>query len=39
VATLSLTFDHRLVDGALGARFLTAVGDVLADPTMLVALA
>lgn len=32
VLTLSLSFDHRLVDGAEGARFLRAVGDVLGDP-------
>lgn len=30
--TLSLSFDHRLVDGAEGARFLKDVADVLADP-------
>jgi pyruvate dehydrogenase E2 component (dihydrolipoamide acetyltransferase) len=38
VAVLSLTFDHRLVDGQAASRFLTAVGDVLADPTNLLAL-
>ena len=38
VVTLSLAFDHRLVDGERAARFLRAVGDVLADPTNLVAL-
>lgn len=32
VMTLSLSFDHRLVDGAEAARFLTDVGDVLRDP-------
>lgn len=32
VMTLSLSFDHRLVDGAQGARFLRDVGDVLAQP-------
>jgi len=32
VLTLSLSFDHRLVDGEQGARFLTAVGDVLREP-------
>lgn len=32
VMTLSLSFDHRLVDGAEGAQFLRAVADVLAEP-------
>lgn len=32
VLTLSLSFDHRLVDGEQGARFLSAVGDVLREP-------
>jgi 2-oxoisovalerate dehydrogenase E2 component (dihydrolipoyl transacylase) len=32
VMTLALSFDHRLVDGEQGARFLTAVGGVLAEP-------
>lgn len=32
VLTLSLSFDHRLVDGEQGAKFLTAVGDVLREP-------
>lgn len=32
VMTLSLSFDHRLVDGAEGARFLKDVGDVLQEP-------
>lgn len=32
VLTLSLSFDHRVVDGAQGARFLRVVGDVLRDP-------
>lgn len=30
--TLSLSFDHRLVDGAEGARFLRDVADVLQEP-------
>ena len=34
VMTLSLSFDHRLVDGEQGARFLNDVGAVLADPAM-----
>ncbi|MDR6868242.1 pyruvate dehydrogenase E2 component (dihydrolipoamide acetyltransferase) [Microbacterium resistens] len=32
VMTLSLSFDHRLVDGAEGAQFLKAVADVLEEP-------
>ncbi|KJL27997.1 dihydrolipoamide acetyltransferase family protein [Microbacterium oxydans] len=32
VMTLSLSFDHRLVDGAEGARFLKDVADVLEEP-------
>jgi 2-oxoisovalerate dehydrogenase E2 component (dihydrolipoyl transacylase) len=32
VMTLSLSFDHRLVDGAEGAQFLKAVADVLQEP-------
>jgi pyruvate dehydrogenase E2 component (dihydrolipoamide acetyltransferase) len=38
VTTLSLSFDHRLVDGEQGSRFLAAVADILADPTTLIAL-
>jgi len=38
VVTLSLTFDHRLVDGQAASRYLVAVGEILADPTNLVAL-
>ena len=38
VVTLSLSFDHRLVDGQAASRFLAAVGRVLADPTSLVVL-
>jgi 2-oxoisovalerate dehydrogenase E2 component (dihydrolipoyl transacylase) len=38
VCTLSLAFDHRLVDGEAASRFLAAVGEVLADPTTLLAL-
>ena len=37
VVTLSLAFDHRLVDGQAASRYLTAVGEILADPTNLVA--
>lgn len=32
VMTLSLSFDHRVVDGAEGARFLKDVADLLAQP-------
>jgi len=32
VMTLSLSFDHRLVDGEQGARFLTDIGTILNDP-------
>ena len=32
VMTLSLSFDHRLVDGEQGARFLTDIGAILSDP-------
>ncbi|MFP3463570.1 dihydrolipoamide acetyltransferase family protein [Arthrobacter globiformis] len=34
VMTLSLSFDHRLVDGEQGSRFLADVGALLADPGM-----
>jgi pyruvate dehydrogenase E2 component (dihydrolipoamide acetyltransferase) len=34
VMTLSLSFDHRLVDGEQGSRFLSDVGTILADPGM-----
>jgi len=32
IMTLSLSFDHRLVDGAEGARFLKDVADILEEP-------
>ncbi|MFO7690108.1 MAG: dihydrolipoamide acetyltransferase family protein [Cryobacterium sp.] len=32
VLTLSLSFDHRLVDGEQGSRFLTDIGRILAEP-------
>ena len=32
VMTLSLSFDHRLVDGEQGSRFLAEVGGILRDP-------
>jgi 2-oxoisovalerate dehydrogenase E2 component (dihydrolipoyl transacylase) len=38
VATLSLSFDHRLVDGKEGSIFLADVAKTLADPTHLIAL-
>ncbi|HEY1157256.1 MAG TPA: 2-oxo acid dehydrogenase subunit E2, partial [Arthrobacter sp.] len=34
VLTLSLSFDHRLVDGEQGSRFLADVGAVMAEPGM-----
>ncbi|MGO4689446.1 dihydrolipoamide acetyltransferase family protein [Glaciibacter sp. 2TAF33] len=34
VMTLSLSFDHRLVDGEQGSRFLADVGSILANPGM-----
>jgi 2-oxoisovalerate dehydrogenase E2 component (dihydrolipoyl transacylase) len=37
VATLALSFDHRLVDGELGARVLRDVGAVLTSPLLLIA--
>jgi pyruvate dehydrogenase E2 component (dihydrolipoamide acetyltransferase) len=37
--TLSVAFDHRLVDGQEASAFLTAVGEILADPVNLLALA
>lgn len=38
VMTLSLSFDHRLVDGEQGSRFLADVGAVLSRPGMALAL-
>jgi pyruvate dehydrogenase E2 component (dihydrolipoamide acetyltransferase) len=37
VMTLSLSFDHRLVDGEQGSRFLADVGALLADPGLALA--
>ncbi|MEV7963852.1 2-oxo acid dehydrogenase subunit E2 [Oerskovia paurometabola] len=34
VVTLSLSFDHRVVDGEQGARFLSELGALLADPAL-----
>ncbi|MCC9206129.1 dihydrolipoamide acetyltransferase family protein [Arthrobacter sp. zg-Y769] len=39
VMTLSLSFDHRLVDGEQGAGFLNDVGAVLAEPALALAMA
>ncbi|MDN5669140.1 MAG: 2-oxo acid dehydrogenase subunit E2, partial [Renibacterium salmoninarum] len=36
VLTLSLSFDHRLVDGEQGSKFLADVGTILSDPGMLI---
>ena len=33
VTTLALSFDHRIIDGAEGSKFLTDVGDLLSDPS------
>jgi 2-oxoisovalerate dehydrogenase E2 component (dihydrolipoyl transacylase) len=38
VMTLSVSFDHRLVDGAEGSAFLAEIGRILADPLELIAL-
>ena len=32
VTTLGMSFDHRIIDGELGSRFLRDVGAFLADP-------
>ncbi|MGW3352339.1 dihydrolipoamide acetyltransferase family protein [Nonomuraea rubra] len=37
VATLSLSFDHRIVDGELGSLFLADVGAMLEDPLRMLA--
>jgi 2-oxoisovalerate dehydrogenase E2 component (dihydrolipoyl transacylase) len=37
VTTLSLSFDHRLVDGSEGSLFLSDIAQTLADPTYLIA--
>jgi pyruvate dehydrogenase E2 component (dihydrolipoamide acetyltransferase) len=34
VTTLGLSFDHRLIDGELGSKFLRDLGRVLADPVV-----
>ena len=38
VLTLSLSFDHRLVDGEQGSRFLADIGRILAEPGQVLAL-
>ncbi len=38
VLTLSLSFDHRLVDGEQGSRFLADVGTILRKPAMVLAM-
>ena len=38
IMTLSLSFDHRLVDGEQGARLLTDVGALLSDPATALAM-
>ena len=38
VMTLSLSFDHRLVDGEQASRFLADLGAILADPGMVLAM-
>ena len=35
VVTLTLSFDHRVLDGAEASRFLMDVADVLSDPALL----
>ncbi|MEU7399581.1 2-oxo acid dehydrogenase subunit E2, partial [Streptomyces albogriseolus] len=32
VTTLGLSFDHRIIDGELGSKFLRDIGDFLTDP-------
>jgi pyruvate dehydrogenase E2 component (dihydrolipoamide acetyltransferase) len=36
--SLSLSFDHRLVDGEQGSRFLADLGAILSDPAMVLAM-
>ncbi len=37
VTQLAVSFDHRLVDGDLGSRFLADIGAALEDPALLLA--
>jgi pyruvate dehydrogenase E2 component (dihydrolipoamide acetyltransferase) len=39
VMTLSLSFDHRLVDGEQGSRFLADIGRILRDPGLALTMA
>jgi pyruvate dehydrogenase E2 component (dihydrolipoamide acetyltransferase) len=39
VVALALSFDHRLIDGEQGSRFLSDVGSLLTDPARALALA
>ncbi|MGH3330485.1 MAG: 2-oxo acid dehydrogenase subunit E2, partial [Nocardioidaceae bacterium] len=32
ITTLALSFDHRLIDGEKGSRFLADVAEILEDP-------
>jgi pyruvate dehydrogenase E2 component (dihydrolipoamide acetyltransferase) len=32
VTTLAISFDHRIIDGELGSRFLADIGAFLSDP-------
>src|SRR5699024_1618600 len=34
VMTLAISFDHRLIDGATGSKFLATVGELLSDPAL-----
>jgi 2-oxoisovalerate dehydrogenase E2 component (dihydrolipoyl transacylase) len=38
VVTLTISFDHRIVDGEDGSRFLTDVGAILRDPASVLAM-
>lgn len=38
IMTLALSFDHRLVDGEQGARFLSDIGSILANPGIVLTL-
>jgi pyruvate dehydrogenase E2 component (dihydrolipoamide acetyltransferase) len=37
VTTLALSFDHRLVDGAQGSKFLADIAGMLQEPSQLLA--
>jgi 2-oxoisovalerate dehydrogenase E2 component (dihydrolipoyl transacylase) len=37
VCTLSLSFDHRIIDGQLGSAVLSDVGSMLEDPVRMLA--